>query len=231
MASPQRENGHIDFANEIAEHLAYYRLSGQEYQILWVIWRKTYGWQKKQDAISLSQFFGLTKMKKPSIIKTINKLVSKNIVSKKANAIANLYSFNKDFDTWKALAKRLIVSKKANRSLAKRLHTKDTITKDNIINTKFSALAIKLLVETMGMSAPDGDYKFNNIFPCKTLKKRIMDFLVSRGATPEQLTDEKILDQLKVILNNAKENDFWGKSITSISFLVKNFNKILNLSL
>jgi len=114
MANPQRENGHIDIANEVAEYLAYYRLSGQEYQILWVIWRKTWGWQKKEDWISLSQFFSLTKMKKPSIIKIIKKLIDKNVISKKANGNTVLYRFNKDFDTWKSLAKRLIVSQKAN---------------------------------------------------------------------------------------------------------------------
>lgn len=169
MANPQRENGHIDIANEIAEHLAYYRLSGQEYQVLWVILRKTWGWQKKEDWISLSQFFVLTKMKKPSIIKTINKLLNKNIISKKANENNILYSFNKDFDKWKSLAKRLIVSKKANdvskkanKSLAKRLPTIDNYTKDNI--TKESALKMH-----------DKDFDlFWSIYPNKKSKKEAL---------------------------------------------------------
>jgi len=74
MTNPQKENGYIKLANEIVDHLCYYRLSGQEHQILLTILRKTYGWNKKKDAISLSQFFGLTKMKKPSIIKNIEEL-------------------------------------------------------------------------------------------------------------------------------------------------------------
>ena len=44
MASPQRENGHIDIANEIADKFCSYRLSGQEWQIVWVVLRKTWGW-------------------------------------------------------------------------------------------------------------------------------------------------------------------------------------------
>ena len=44
MASPQVENGHIDIANTIADKLCSYRLSGQEWQIIWVILRKTWGW-------------------------------------------------------------------------------------------------------------------------------------------------------------------------------------------
>lgn len=46
MASPQTENGHIDIANEIADKFCSYRLSGQEWQILWVLLRKTWGWKK-----------------------------------------------------------------------------------------------------------------------------------------------------------------------------------------
>ncbi len=91
MASPQTENGHIDIANDIGEYLSRYRISGEEYQILWTIWRKTYGWHKKEDCISLSQFFHATKMKKPSIIRAIKKLEAKNIISKKANDIAYKY--------------------------------------------------------------------------------------------------------------------------------------------
>ena len=52
MANPQAENGHTDIANEIVEALARTRISGTETQLLWVIFRKTYGWHKKEDEIS-----------------------------------------------------------------------------------------------------------------------------------------------------------------------------------
>ena len=55
MANPQIENGHVDIANDIAEVLAQTRISGTEWQIVWVILRKTYGWHKKVDQIALSQ--------------------------------------------------------------------------------------------------------------------------------------------------------------------------------
>lgn len=80
-------------------------------------------------------------MKKPSIIRAIHKLIKKNIVSKRANEHYNIYRFNKDFDTWQPLAKKLIVSKRANavskranEPLAKELHTIDNVTKET--NTK-----------------------------------------------------------------------------------------------
>jgi len=79
MANPQKENGYTAIANEIMDALIKIRVPGEAMQILLVILRKTYGWNKRQDAISLSQFFKDTGMKKPSIIR-----LSK-IVSNKAN--------------------------------------------------------------------------------------------------------------------------------------------------
>lgn len=49
MANPQAENGHIDIANEIADKFCSYRLSGQEWQIIWVVLRKTWGWLEVPD--------------------------------------------------------------------------------------------------------------------------------------------------------------------------------------
>ena len=73
MANPQRENGHIDISNEIADKLCSFRISGQEWQIIWVVLRKTWGWlqdpknkkgpKKKMDRIALSQFQQLTQIK------------------------------------------------------------------------------------------------------------------------------------------------------------------------
>ena len=156
MANPQIENGHIDIANEIADKLCSYRLSGEEWQVLWVILRKTYGWHKEEDWIALSQFVSLTGMKKPNIIRTLKELLSKNIivvikkepvlntfqdnaVIKIDNAKINYYAFNKDYDTWKPLSKVITLSKMImpvikidNASLSKLIPTKENTTKENI---------------------------------------------------------------------------------------------------
>ena len=147
MANPQPENGHIDIANEIAEKLAGFYITGEEYQVLWVIWRKTWGWHKKKDWISLPQFESLTHIKKPNIIRTIKKLISKNIIIKEDNRIIKedneyhiRYGFNKNFDSWKALSKKIIglskkitgVIKEDKRSLSSLIPTKENYTKETI---------------------------------------------------------------------------------------------------
>lgn len=137
MANPQIEDGHVDLANEIIEALAKIRISGEEMQCLWVIFRKTYGWHKKEDNIALSQFCEFTGLKKPAVCRSISKLLSKKIivVIKKDNGIST-YRFNKDFDIWQPLSKKITLSKKImtiniidNESLSKKRHTKETIQK------------------------------------------------------------------------------------------------------
>lgn len=136
----------MPIAIEIMEAFGRTRISGEARQILDIILRKTYGFHKKSDAISISQFFEAAGgMKKPSICRAIHHLVSMNIISEEANVSnnANIYAFNKDFDSWKPLAKKLIVSEKAKKrlqkrkqSLAKKLYTIDKRKKikDNAAN-------------------------------------------------------------------------------------------------
>jgi phage replication O-like protein O len=137
MANPQAENGHIDIANEIIEALAGIRISGEEMQCLWVIFRKTYGWKKKFDWIALSQFERMTGIKRPNIVRALSKLIDKNIVIKKDNSFNVSYGFQKDYKKWKPLSKKITVIKKDKaiikkdkKSLSKKIHTKDNSTKD-----------------------------------------------------------------------------------------------------
>lgn len=133
-ACPQLENGFTRIANEIMEALAHIRIPGEARQVLDVILRKTYGFMKRSDQISLSQFHLATGMVKPSIVRAIRQLEAMNLISKNANGLHPEYSFNKDYAAWKPLAKKLTVNKNANnrlqkskKSLAKKLPTKESI--------------------------------------------------------------------------------------------------------
>lgn len=147
MASPQKENGHIQISTELWEAWSKIRVCGEAEQVLKVIVRKTYGFKKKEDAIALSQFVLATGLKKSAVCKALNKLRGMNLVTQKGNAIANIYSFNKDYDTWKPLPKKETLPKKEisvtqkgkNRnpkSDIQKIITKDTITKDIVATPK-----------------------------------------------------------------------------------------------
>ena len=67
MARPDPNNGHIDIPHELAEVLMKIKLTSYQNRIIWCIWRKTFGWHKESDSISLSQFEEMTGMDRRNI--------------------------------------------------------------------------------------------------------------------------------------------------------------------
>ena len=78
------------------------RLNPYQFQILSIIIRKTDGWCKVEDGISLSQFESLVSFKKPKIISTLKDLIKMNLIQKRKQFNANggnSYSSYKVSDT------------------------------------------------------------------------------------------------------------------------------------
>lgn len=155
MAIPQKENGYTPIANEIMEALARIRIPGEARQMLDVIIRKTYGFNKKIDQIATSQFMELTGLPNFSIHRARKRLLYAKMitVSKNANSQILSYSFQKDYHKWVTVCKNAqcakkssTISKNANNCMQKQSPTvsviaihkrhKDTFTKDNIQKTK-----------------------------------------------------------------------------------------------
>ena len=130
MYNPQLENGYTKIANETMEALAKHRIPGEQRQVLDVILRKTYGFNKKEDSISNSQFVNYTGLKKGNVSRALKFLVEKNIVIKSDNKRIPTYRFNKYYKTWKVLSKKQPVIKSDNQVLSKAMDTKETITKE-----------------------------------------------------------------------------------------------------
>ncbi len=129
-ASPQAEDGHIDIANEISEALARTHISGNEWKVLWVILRKTYGWHKKMDCISITQFQKGTGLDRRNAYRAMLSLVNRNIVVKNDNGFIGSYGFQKDYTRWKAIGrnnnKAKTVVKNVPKLLSKSTPTKET---------------------------------------------------------------------------------------------------------
>ena len=100
MANPQKENGYTAIANEILERLYAIPLSGSEYKIILCVLRKTYGWRKLSDNISLSQLVTETKLSRKQVCDVINKLTAKKIIFRIKKTNINEYFFNKDYEMW-----------------------------------------------------------------------------------------------------------------------------------
>jgi len=97
VANPQTENGFTKIANEVFEELVKTALLGSEFQICFFVIRKTYGFNKKEDRISLTQFEKGTNLSRPTVVKSLKNLVSRNILKRSESLI---YKFNKDYESW-----------------------------------------------------------------------------------------------------------------------------------
>jgi|LFRM01.2.fsa_nt_gb phage replication O-like protein O len=103
MASPQKENGFTPIANEILEALARYPLNGTQWRILMVIFRYTYGFNRKTHGLSETFISKATGIHRKQIQRELNGLIACKIVSVIDNATFNSprkLAFNKDHSIW-----------------------------------------------------------------------------------------------------------------------------------
>lgn len=103
MSQVQIENGNFArIHNEISEQLARTDLSGSEFRCLWFLLRKTYGFQKKEDDISYSQFAEGTGLDRRNVIRSLDKMVKRGIIYRQENGNnrPQTWGFNKYFEQW-----------------------------------------------------------------------------------------------------------------------------------
>jgi phage replication O-like protein O len=101
-ADIQTENGFVKLHPAILELLARQTLSGREFRCLMLLFRKTYGYHKKEDRISLSQWEQGTGIPRTRVGAVLAELVEKKIVTKTDNGANRpaTWGFNKHFETW-----------------------------------------------------------------------------------------------------------------------------------
>ena len=193
-ANPQKENGFTAIANEIMEAIVSSGLNGTELAIILFLLRKTYGWNKKQDEISLSQFLNQIPVSKPTLCKGLKTLQLVKIVKlvKKGNSkiCSNLWLFNKNYDEWQLVKKSKLVKKKKPTSkdfhtqlVKKPLHTKDN-TKEN----------------TKDMTEKDFE-EFYQMYPRKVGRKKALSTFLK--------LDAKLLDCILTAVKRDIKTEQW----------------------
>lgn len=101
MADVQLENGYTRIANDILEHMAMVKLSPTQYRILFLVWRCTYGFRKKEHEMSLSYINKATGIEKRNIQRELKSLEEKKIIHQEIkNGSYRKLSFNKNYDEW-----------------------------------------------------------------------------------------------------------------------------------
>ena len=148
MANPQLENGHLRIANEVWDALAQINIPGRARQVLDVIIRKTYGFNKKRDAIAYSQFTTATGMDRRHIPRAIKTLLEMQLIRRFSDIKDGVrgvtsYSFEKDYDKWRVTPKMVSVTPNTGKGdinsgkkvTPNMMSTKDITTKDSIQKT------------------------------------------------------------------------------------------------
>lgn len=148
MANPQTENGFTKIANELLEVLIKTEMSGHCFRLTLLILRKTYGFNKKADAISLTQMAKITGMTKSRCSQIINVLEDMKIVtvSEYCNGLTKKYRFNKDYETWKTVSENCYRIRKVIKRVSENCYHNINTTKEIYCPTSFEVqLSEKLL--------------------------------------------------------------------------------------
>lgn len=145
-------------------------------RVFMVVLRKTYGWNKKEDWIALSQFEKMTGISKANICRTLRQLTALKIIIKSDNK----YRINPIGKTWESLSnmtkkKPVIKSDKplcqnGQSALSDMTPTKDTLTTNTFLQKKDKDLQISF-VGTHSNKMSENHFKiFYNRFPKKGKK-------------------------------------------------------------
>jgi replication protein O len=70
-----------------------------EWKVISFICRKTYGWQKREDRISLSQFESGTGVSRPWLVKILDRLTGSGLLLKTRNQRGDVYGLNLESDS------------------------------------------------------------------------------------------------------------------------------------
>lgn len=96
------DDNYTRITNNILNALSLQKLSGAEFRILLLVIRKTYGWHKTSDKISIGKFMEHTGINRSSVCRALKCLVSKKILGsvKSDTRQITTYSFQKDYTKW-----------------------------------------------------------------------------------------------------------------------------------
>jgi len=241
MADPQREQGHLDIATEIVDQFCKYRIPGREWQMVWVILRKTWGWavkdktgnyvrdknrwiaKKKKDWIPLSQFKKLTGIPRSKCCFLLKSLENKKIVKKhvpqKGKRKPIYYEFNKNYEEWKVFPKKVTVfPKRVTKVFPKKGLSKETLKKTlsrQTLKPEFFDL-VNQLSELMLRN--DSEAKVPRTESQKMKWANQFCLLVEK--------DKRPIEEVKAVLEWCEADSFWKGNILSAGKLRKKYPEL-----
>lgn len=127
--SPQVEDGHTRLANELLEAMCLAGFSARQWAIVMAVVRKTFGYGKKSDDISLGQLSSMTGIAKPHASRAVNSLVAAGVLRRSAGTFGNSLSLNKRYKQWSLVGPAAGVADSVTLGLPNRQPQKETLQK------------------------------------------------------------------------------------------------------
>jgi len=227
MASPQRENGYTGIANEILENLSTISLNGTQFRIIMVVFRFTYGFQRKEHELSESFLANATGIHKQQIKRELKTLLDKNIlltVRKATFDKPRIISFNKDYDNW---ANKLIRSEVTNKIPGSENDTPTGSGLDTTPGSELDTQERKVLKDNSKENIYIVFHHWNlkKIITHKTLTDKISGNINARFE--ENYTVNEIIEAIDnyVIILNDNEKYFWSYKWGLSDFLIRGLDK------
>lgn len=100
MASPQTEDGYTRFANELLEAMLHFGFSRRELSLMLAIARKTYGYGKLEDDITVTQLAKIAGLRRQHASSGLSSLEGIGAVLKRDGKRGYLLKLNKNYEQW-----------------------------------------------------------------------------------------------------------------------------------
>lgn len=227
MASPQRENGYTGIANEILENLSTISLNGTQFRIIMVVFRFTYGFQRKEHELSESFLSNATGIHKQQIKRELKALLNKNILLTVRAASfdkTRIIAFNKNHDEW---VSELIRSEVSNPLPGSENDTPPGSGLDTTPGSGLDTQERKVLKENSKENIYIVFHHWNSkkIITHKTLTEKIGGHINAR--LEEKYTVNEIIEAIDnyVIILNDNVKYFWSYKWGLSDFLVRGLDK------
>lgn len=199
MSSPQLDNGYTRIANEILEQLCKVNLNGTQRRILDVVFRQTYGYQRKSHALSLTFIAQATDLNKNQIQRELNKLIEGNVLIVTKAATFNKsreLQFNKNFNEW---GKKIQITKESTVPELE-YHTVPELEVSTVPELEYQIKKERKLKETT-------DYKsvYDYYLTLNLIKHRAYTNDIKKAITKAIKDNKYTVDYAKTLLDRHKE--------------------------
>jgi len=194
-----------------------WKLNPYQFQLFSIIVRKTDGWCKVEDGISLSQFESLVTFKKPKIISTLKELVEIGVIEKQKQ-----YDEDKKIHSYSVykISKRVVSenNKGSNSGLLgvvcedykqKKLTTKETNTKTKEFDYFLSQLKNACKYKTKVTKTKEGETLFKGIEDKQKLFKAYIQHQIEKKDFAVRITS--FMEDYKTVYNHKEENNNGGQ--------------------